>query len=220
MWQNCRKMQWEERFQRERARYDDGMRRLRPEQLVRLGNAAYGAGLCLLMLERDEAREWLARAAIRWRESWDYAAPDAWGRPVGVLKAALLARGTDASEEYARWVLFETGAAEAESPIGRYAATLACLAVDRDGQAFLLAEELRARDDFPRAVANALFAISSRDKEAFAAALESVLVSFETRTDYLEDVPVADTVLALNELAGNWNVRVDLRASPVLPPVS
>src|SRR5579862_6352982 len=44
---NCRKMEWEERLNRERARYEDGMRRLAPGQLLRLGNAGYGAGLCL-----------------------------------------------------------------------------------------------------------------------------------------------------------------------------
>ena len=61
------------------------MARLDPEQLVRIGNAAYGAGLALLMLgRREEAAEWLDRAALRWRESWEHATPTSWGRPIGV----------------------------------------------------------------------------------------------------------------------------------------
>ena len=64
-------MDWEELFERERARVEDGEARMAPEQVVRIGNAAYGAGLSLLMLGRDdEARDWLDRAALRWRESW------------------------------------------------------------------------------------------------------------------------------------------------------
>ena len=36
---------WEALFERERSRVEDGEARLDPEQLVRIGNAAYGAGL-------------------------------------------------------------------------------------------------------------------------------------------------------------------------------
>jgi hypothetical protein len=39
-------------FERERARYEDGDARLDPGQLVRMGNAAYGAGLALLLTRR------------------------------------------------------------------------------------------------------------------------------------------------------------------------
>ena len=85
-------MEWEGFFERERARVEDGEKRLDPEQLVRIGNAAYGAGLSLLMLGREEeARAWLDRAALRWRESWEHATPTSWGRPIGVIKATLIA---------------------------------------------------------------------------------------------------------------------------------
>ena len=148
-------------MERERARYDDGLRRLDPEQLVRLGNAAYGAGLCLLMLgEREEAEEWLGRASARWRESWEHATPTSWGRPIGVIKAALIAGDDEAAAGFAAWAL-GLGCAEAESPIGRYAATLALLVEHRDAEAAPLAEGLRERDDFPLAVADALAGIAS-----------------------------------------------------------
>src|SRR5258707_8903389 len=124
-------MDWQALFDRERTRVEDGEARLEPEQLVRIGNAAYGAGLSLLMLGRDEeARDWLDRAALRWRESWAYATPTSWGRPIGVIKATLIAGRTQAAEEHARWTL-ELGSETAESPIGRYAATLALLTLER-----------------------------------------------------------------------------------------
>src|SRR5947199_5828842 len=116
-------MDWIPLFDEKRDRYQ--------RSLVMQGNAAYAAGLALLMARDDRAADWLRRAAARWRESWDAGAPrDAWGRPVGALKASLLAEDEPAAEELARWTL-ELGTATAESPIGRYAATLALLALAR-----------------------------------------------------------------------------------------
>jgi hypothetical protein len=43
-----------------------------------------------------------------------------------------------------------------------------------------------------------------------------VLESFETREAYLEDVPVADTVLVLQALAARRNMEAELE-SPLLP---
>src|ERR1700758_5071788 len=90
-------------------------RGLDQRQLTQLGNAAWAAGLCLLMAgRRDEAAEWLRRAAGRYRQSWEEAPPDSWGRPIAAMKALLLA-GDDASAA-AQWAI-DAGAAEAESPI-------------------------------------------------------------------------------------------------------
>jgi hypothetical protein len=204
-------------FERERARYEDGEARLAPEQLVRLGNAAYGAGLALLMLRRDDdAGAWLERAAACWRESWEHATPTSWGRPIGVLKALLLAGRDTEAEEAARWSL-GLGTAEAESPIGRYAGCLALIALGEWERASALADSLRAEAEFPGAVAAALAAIAAGDRGAYAEAAEAVLVSFETRDAYLEDAAVADTVLALQALAARRGVAATLRPSAVLP---
>ena len=195
-------MEWDELLERERSRYEDGMARLDPEQLVRIGNAAYGAGLAALMLGRDEAREWLDRAAARWRESWEHATPTSWGRPIGTIKAALIAGRDDDAAGFARWTL-ELGTEEAESPIGRYAATLALLTLERWADAQHMASTLRGRDDFPPAVADALALIAAGDLAGYAEAVGAVLESFETRDEYLEDAAVADTVLVLQALAGS-----------------
>jgi hypothetical protein len=210
-------MDWIPTFERERARYEDGEARMAPEQLVRMGNAAYGAGLALLMAGRGhDARLWLDRAAARWRDSWEHATPDAWGRPIGALKAELIARREAEVDELARWAL-ELGSATAESPIGRYAGALALLALERWAEARHVAESLRGRDDFPQDVADALATIAADDVVGYAEAVESALESFETREEYLEDVAVADTVIVLQALAGKRGIRHALPASGLLP---
>src|SRR6476619_6576850 len=99
-------MDWRERYERAAARYAAGETRDPDErQLVQLANSAWAAGLSLLMLgNHEDAGVWLRRAATRYRESWDAGgAPDAWGRPIGAIKALLIA-GDDAADA-ARWAL-------------------------------------------------------------------------------------------------------------------
>ena len=50
----------------------------------------------------------------------------------------------------------------------------------------------------------------------YAEAVEEVLESFETREEYLEDLPVADTVLVLQTLARRRGLAAEL-SSPLLP---
>ena len=121
---------------------------------------------------------------------------DSWGRPIGALKALLIA-GDDPSDA-AHWAL-DAGAVRAESPIGRYAGTLALLVLGRDTEAGALAATLG--DGFPSDVAAALVALAADDTEAFRVAVDAVRRSFEEREDFLEDMPVADTALALDALA-------------------
>src|SRR5262245_8980734 len=102
-----------------------------------MGNAAGGAGLALLMDgRRDEAATWLHRAAEVYRESIDGAPAGSWGRPIGAMKALVLAGDWPAAEDAAAWAL-DLGAAEAGSPIGRYAAALGLLILGRDHDAIV-----------------------------------------------------------------------------------
>lgn len=193
-------MDWRGRYERAAARYAAGEEREHDErQLVQLGNAAWAAGLSLLMDgDGAGAAEWLVRAAARYRESWDAGgAPDAWGRPIATIKALLLA-GEDAGDA-ALWAL-DAGAAVAESPIGRYAGTLALLVLGRDEEAVEIAATLG--EGFPEDVAAALVALGRGSAGAYSAAVASVRRSFEERDAFLEDVPVADTALVLDVLAG------------------
>jgi hypothetical protein len=147
--------------------------------------------------DRDEAGEWLRRSADRYRESWDAGdGTDAWGRPIGAMKALLIA-GEDASDA-ARWAL-DAGAADAESPIGRYVGALALLVLGRDDEAAALAATLG--EGFPNEVADALRALAAHEVDAYRTAVDSIRRSFQAREEFLEDVPVPDTALALDALA-------------------
>ena len=192
-------MDWRERYERAAARYAAGeSRELDERQLVQLANAAWAAGLSLLMAgDREAGAQWLRRSAARYRESWDAgAATEAWGRPIGALKALLIA-GDDASEA-ARWAL-GTGAVRAESSIGRYAGVLALLVLDRDAEAGELTATLG--EEFPHDVAVALAALAAHDVDTYGVSIGAVRRDFEAREAFLEDVPVCDTALALDALA-------------------
>lgn len=225
------KPDWEAHLEREEARYRDGESRLRDDpahdidpadsesrqrQLTRLGNAAGGAGLSLLMLGRpDEATEWLERAAERYRESFEDAPPGSWGRPIGAMKALILAGDWAKAEEAAHWAL-DAGAGGSDSPIGMYAAALAQLVLERSAEARQQADAIRTRDDFPNEVGDALAFLAAQDVAGYETAVDSVLQSFETRNEYLEGLPIADTVLVLQALAERRGMATQL-SSPLLP---
>ena len=215
---------WKEHARREEERYRDGEARLpdvedpdaRQRQLTRMGNAAAGTALAELMDgDTESARRWFARAAERYRESYEHAPPASWGRPIGILKARVLAGDWEGAAADAQWTL-EEGAAEAASPIGRYAACLALLVLGRDDEARRIADSLRTIPDFPSQVGDALAMIAAKDPVGYVEAIEAVLESFETRDEYLEDLPVADTVMVLQALAERRDMTAEL-ASPLLP---
>jgi hypothetical protein len=213
---------WELRAKRAAERYEDGVARLpedpdeRQRQLTRMGNAAWAAGLSLVMLGRpDEGATWLGRAAERYRESWPIAPAGSWGRPIGGMKARLLAGDLEGARSDAQWAL-KAGAAESESPIGRYAAALAYLVGGQDAEARPLAATLQSRDDFPSAVADAVVALSAGDAGGYETAIRALLEDFERREEFLENIPVADTVLVLQLLAKFRGFAIPL-ASPLLP---
>jgi hypothetical protein len=215
---------WTEHFERERERYRDGEARLpdtedadsRQRQLTRMGNAAAGAGLALIMAGRaGDAGDWFERACERYRESWADAPRGSWGRPVAILKARVLAGDWDGAEADARWTL-EQGAADSDSPIGKYAAALALLVLGEDARARVLADELRTHDGFPTDVADVLAFVAAHDVVGYAVAVDRVLVSFEQRDEYLEDLPAADTVMVLQALAERRALTAELE-SDLLP---
>jgi len=212
---------WEDRGNAARERYEDGSSRLpddpdqRQRQLTRMGNAAGAAGLCELMAGRD-GREWFGRAAEAYRRSWENAPPGSWGRPIGAMKARILAGDWAGAADDARWAL-EAGAAESDSPIGRYAAALA-FGVLEDWEAMRVAADYaRTHESFPDEVADALAFVAAEDVVGYVEAVETVLESFEGRDEYLEGIPVADTVLVLQALAGKRDMAAELE-SPLLPP--
>ncbi|HEX2434528.1 MAG TPA: hypothetical protein VHI55_11335 [Gaiellaceae bacterium] len=215
---------WNAHVEREEERYRDGSERLpddpdtRQRQLTRMGNAAYGAGLAQLMLgDEDAAVRRFQDAARTYLVSYGDAPPGSWGRLMAIMKASILAGDWPAAEEYARKTLDE-GALESATPIGAYAAALALLTLGRDEDARPAASSLRDRDDFPSAVADAVATLAAEDTAGYTIAVEHVLESFEQRDEYLEDIPVADTVVVLQALARRRGMAAPLAASPMLPP--
>jgi hypothetical protein len=215
---------WSGLAAREAERYSEGAARVeesrdadaRQRQLTRMANAAYGAGLARNAAgDTASGADWLRTAAERYRESWADAPPGSWGRPIGAIKARILGGDAPGAARDAEWALAE-GAADAQSPIARYAAALALLVLRRDDEARVLADGLRTVDGFPHDVGDALATIAAGDRVGYVEAIESVVESFETRDEYLEDVPVADTVIVLQTLAAERDLAADL-ASPLLP---
>jgi len=216
---------WDDHIRREEERYREGEARLpgiadpdaRQKQLTRMGNAAYGAGLSLLMEGRTEdAAEWFIRAVERYGESFADAPPGSWGRTIAAMKSRVLAGNWESAEDAARWTLDE-GAAESDSPIGKYAACLALLILGRDREARVLADDLRTHEGFPTDVADVLAMLCAQDVVGYQIAVEEVLESFAARDEYLEDLPVADTVMVLQELAARRTMASEL-GSDLLPP--
>ena len=213
---------WEERAARARERFDDGAARLPEEadegqrQLTRMGNAAWAAGLSLLMLgRRAEADDWLVRAAETYRRSWPDAPPGSWGRPIGAMKARLIAGDVDGGRTDARWAL-DAGVSASESPIGRYAGALAELVLGEDAAAAAIVPTLADAESIPAAVTASLRALAAGDAADYVIAISDLVTDFEERDAFLEDVPVADTVLAFQALAAERGIAVELR-SAVLP---
>ncbi len=216
---------WAEHLRREEERYRDGESRLpdaedadaRQRQLTRMGNAAAGAGLALVMQGRTrDAGEWFDRACERYRDSWQDAPPGSWGRPIAILKARILVGDWDGAERDSQWTL-DQGAGDAVSPIGRYAAALAHAVLREWDDLRIAADALRVDEGFPFDVAGALAFIASPDPVAYVEAVESVLESFETRDAYLEDLPAADTVLVLQALAERRGLSPAELESELLP---
>jgi hypothetical protein len=78
------------------------------------------------------------------------------------------------------------------------------------------ADAIRTREDFPSDVGDALAYLAAEDVIGYIESVESVLDSFESREQYLEDLPVADTVLVLQALARRRGIETEL-SSPLLP---
>ena len=186
-------------------------------RLAGVAGASWAAGLAALMLADDAgAAALLRRAADEYATSWRAAPPGSWGRPIAMLRCRLMAGDGEGARRDAEAALAE-GALEAEGPIGGYCAALALLVLGRDEEARSVAERIVVERLEPVAVAHALTALASGDRMGLDAARREVLRSFEEREAFLEDTPVADTVLVLDALARARGIALERPASPLLP---
>jgi len=152
-------------------------------------------------------------AAELYRQSWEAAHARAFGRLVGMLKAAVLAGGGDAEADYARAALAD---ADPDSATANYARAIAALIAGDDPQAGAWAARLRGAPDAFARTGEAIAALAAHDSAAYATALEAIVRDFEHRREHLTGVAIADTALMLEALAGRRGMGASIE-SPVLP---
>jgi hypothetical protein len=167
--------------------------------------AAGTVGLARLMEGKDGA-DWFRRSAAAYRESFALAPPGSWGRVVGAVKSGILSGNARADATWALEQLPVEGSSTA-----RYAEILARLSLGEDEAPSLVWDP-----EFPADVAAALAALGASDGAAYRDAAAAVLESFEARRAFLENLPVADTVLVLERLAAERGIAAGFR-SPLLP---
>jgi hypothetical protein len=186
-------------------------------RLAGIAGASWAGGLATLMQgDAVAAGTLLRRAADEYQVSWEAAPPGSWGRPIAMLRCRLMAGDTEGARVDAETAI-AAGALEAPGPIGGYCAVLALLVLGRDDEAVPVAERLVSDGLEPASVADALGALGRRDDASYDAARRRVLASFEERDAFLEDVPVADTVLVLDALARERDIHTERLESRLLP---
>jgi hypothetical protein len=151
----------------------------------------------LLAGDDEDARARLREAVSLYRSSWELAPPRAFGRLIGMLKAAVLVGdATDA----ALYVRGEIGGV-ADSPPSAYALAIAALVLGDDAEARRFTAGMRAGSPAFGRAADAIDALASRNEAAYAAAVGAIVADFEGREEHLTGVRIADTALMLERLA-------------------
>ena len=167
----------------------------------------------LLAGETSAGRRSMGEAAGRYRASWARAPQSAYGRAVGMLKAAVIAGGGVEEAAHARRTIGEGG----DSASSWYALGIAALVDGDDDLARRATEAMRDGGEAFTRAADAIAALADRDDDAYASALRSILDDFEQRTEHLTGVAFADTPLMLDLLAERRGMAVR-PASELLPP--
>jgi hypothetical protein len=166
----------------------------------------------LLSGDDDAGRELMRRAAALYRESWEAAGPRAFGRLIGMQKAAVIAGGASEEAHYARGELAPDG----DSPPSWYALAIAALVEGDDDLARRAAEGMREGPDAFVRAADAIAALADRDANRYAAAVAAIVNDFEQRDEHLTGVPIADTALMLERIAAERGMAAR-PASELLP---
>lgn len=158
------------------------------------------------------ARDGLRAASDRYRASWDAAPPDAYGRLVGMVKAAVLAGEAATAARFVRSAVPEPP----PSPTSAYALAVAALVEGDDELAARSAEAMRGGSEAFGRAADAVAALARGDGGAYDAAVEAIVADFARRDDHLTGVAIADTALMLERLAAPRRMSAGV-ASPLMP---
>jgi hypothetical protein len=166
------------------------------------------------LLDNDDirARDELRAASDRYRESWEAAPPDAYGRLVGMLKASVVIGEAETAARYVHTTLGD----DPDSPTAAYAVAIAALVHGDDDRAAKAAASMREGGEAFARTADAIAALAAKDEGAYTTALQEIVDDFAGRDAYLTGVPIADTAVMLERLAGARGITTDVR-SPLLP---
>jgi hypothetical protein len=170
----------------------------------------------LLAFHAGEASAAFAAASELYRESWEHAPPGAFGRLVGMLKAAILSGESDEAALYVRAALAD---APGSSSTAAYAEAIAALASGDDRAVASPVSRMRGGSGALSRTADAIAALGAHDQQAYAAALAEIVADFEQRTEHLTGVPIADTAVMLERLAAQRGIATSL-SSALLPRAS
>lgn len=188
---------------------DDGRHRELLSEAIALEGDAHRA---LLSGDDASARDALRAASDRYRASWDAAPPDAFGRLVGMVKAAVLAGEATTAARFVRSAVGD----EPSSPTSAYALGIAALVEGDDALAARAAEAMRGGSEAFGRAADGIAAVAAGDGAAYAAAVEAIVADFAAREEHLTGVPIADTALVLERLAAPRGLTSGVH-SPLLP---
>jgi hypothetical protein len=172
----------------------------RARQMLDAALAAEAEGhRALIGRQDDAARQRMLEAADRYRDSWEAAPPRAFGRLIGMLKAAVIAGDASDRAAYARGELGDAG----DSPPSWYAIGIAALVEGDDDLVRRAADGMREGSEAFRRTADAIVALVDGDENGYAGALRSIVADFEGRDEHLTGVPIADTALMLERIAAD-----------------
>ena len=166
----------------------------------------------LLAHDETKARDELRAASDRYRASWEAAPPDAYGRLVGMLKAAVL---IGEAETAARYVHSAIGDAPPSSTAA-YAVAVAALVHGDDELAARAAGVMRGGSEAFDRTADAIAALAAHDEAAYTEALSAIVDDFAGREEHLTGVAIADTAAMLERLAAERSMSSGVH-SPLLP---
>jgi hypothetical protein len=178
--------------------------------LLREAIATEGRAQRALLAGQDAHAELLA-ASVLYRRSWEAAPPESYGRLIGMLNKAAIAGDAADAAAYARVAVPD----DAHSPPARYAVAIAALVEGDADAATAAAAGMRAGSDAFNRAAAAIEAIAAGDAEGYAAAIRAIVADFEGREAHLTGVPIADTALMLERLAGDLASHPASRLLPI-----
>lgn len=161
-----------------------------------------------------DAHAALEAAAVLYRASWEKAPPRSFGHLVAYLKSAVLAGEPEDAAEYVRSALGDA----CDSPTSCFALCVAALVQEDDDTAGRAATAMREGDEAFGRAAEALAALAVRDRERYGRAVRAIVADFEERDAHLTGVPVADTALLMEALAGRRGMP-ERPVSDLLPDV-